>query len=751
MYICQLNNYPLKSLYILYIKSSNYYGGFAKSNDCCKININLYIISDFKMRKININQFADIFKSPKMIINTLLIIGFILLFTGIIVSKYFFFQTIVDSDNISKVTVVAPKNIEVVDSIKTEKRKREVAQKVSLVYSPADDGYVKNNLNEITKLIIEIRNRDVSLKDKQKELDSIFDVSDNQIKAFTISFFLNSNEEILNHIFDMSEKTLTSVLNEGITEKDFEENKTLAQIIRRNVEPNTTKNQISVITALLEQVIVPNMIIDEAATDLARKNAREMVSPIIVKFSKGDTIVKAGEPVTQVKKEALSQAGYNILRINLKGILSIFCLVCIGVSCVFFYLKYFEPKFLNRKYTLIIGVLALFMAVLSVLLPASWSVFILPFPFFAIILSVFFNARTSFFITVTLLTITTLSFQFSALAMSVFILSIIVSTIGVTTVKYSRRFDIVKVGGFTAGAVAIIIICVYYDLGFERLTLDVLAGALNGFISGIFALGMIPIFENLFKVITVFGLAELGDYNQPLLKKLHEAAPGTFEHSLRVSNLAESAAEAIGADPILARVGALYHDVGKIVRPLFFVENQTYSGIENPHEKLTPRSSKMVITSHTKDGINLAKEYHIPDVIQDFIIQHHGNSLASYFYNQAVQQEGAENVKEEQFRYTGPKPNTKETAILMIADAVESASRTLKEHSQGELDALINKIINDRLNDNQLSDSPLTLRDIKIIASTLSRVLRSVFHKRIKYQETIDDLKEKEKNSQGNV
>jgi putative nucleotidyltransferase with HDIG domain len=214
--------------------------------------------------------------------------------------------------------------------------------------------------------------------------------------------------------------------------------------------------------------------------------------------------------------------------------------------------------------------------------------------------------------------------------------------------------------------------------------------------------------------------------------------------------LAESAAEAIGADPILTRVGALYHDVGKILRPLFFVENQTYSGIENPHEKLTPRSSKMVITSHTKDGLAYAKEYHIPEVIQDFISQHHGTSLASYFYNQAVAQEGAENVKEEQFRYTGPKPQTKETAILMIADAVESASRTLKDHSQEELDALINKIIQDRLNDNQLDESPLTLKDIKIIASTLSRVLRSVFHKRIKYQETLEDIQNKELKQQEN-
>ena len=555
--------------------------------------------------------------------------------------------------------------------------------------------------------------------------------------------FYSEIDELLNKIFVSSQKTLTSVLNEGITEKDFEEN-SLSKIIRRNIEANTTNNQIKVITALLEQVIVPNMIVDEEATAIARKNARDMVSPIIVKFNKGDTIVKVGEPITQVKKEALSKAGYNILRINYLGILGILCLVGIGIFTVIYYLKSFEPKFLNKRYLLIVAVLCLFMAILSVLLPVNWSVFLLPFPFFTIILSVFLNPRSAFFITVTLLTIITFSLQFSALAMSVFILSVIISTIGMTTIKYTRRFDLIKVGAYTSIAMAVIILCVYYDLGINKLMQDVAAGVLNCFFSGIIAVGMIHIFENTFKVITMFGLAELGDYNQPLLKKLHETAPGTFEHSLRVSNLAESAAEAIGANPILARVGALYHDVGKIVRPLFFVENQTYSGIENPHEKLTPRSSKMVITSHTKDGIALAKEYNIPEIIQDFMVQHHGDSLASYFYNQAVAQEGIENVKEEQFRYTGPKPNTKETAILMIADAVESASRTLKDQSQEELDALINKIIKDRLDDDQLSESPLTLKDIKVIAATLSRVLRSVFHKRIKYQESIEEIRNKE-------
>jgi len=204
-----------------------------------------------------------------------------------------------------------------------------------------------------------------------------------------------------------------------------------------------------------------------------------------------------------------------------------------------------------------------------------------------------------------------------------------------------------------------------------------------------------------------------------------------------VSNLCEAAAEAVGANPILARVGAFYHDIGKLKRPLFFVENQSYFGIENPHAKLNPRLSKMVITAHPKDGFELAKEYGLPPIIYNFILQHHGEGLASYFYTQAIAEEGEENVKEEQFRYTGPKPNMKETAILMIADAVESAVRSLKTPTNEEIEQIIDKIIIERLNDGQLSDSPLTLNDIKTIAATFNRILRGMQHNRIRYHEDI--------------
>lgn len=259
----------------------------------------------------------------------------------------------------------------------------------------------------------------------------------------------------------------------------------------------------------------------------------------------------------------------------------------------------------------------------------------------------------------------------------------------------------------------------------------------NGLLSGIIALGVIPLVESAFKIITPYGLAELADHNQALLRRLQFEAPGTYHHSLMVSNLCEAAAEAVEANPILARVAAFYHDIGKLKRPLFFIENQSYFGIENPHERLNSKLSKMVITAHPKDGVELAREYGLPPIIHQYIIQHHGDSLVAYFYKQAIADEGVENVQEEQFRYNCPRPSSKEAAILMLADAVESAVRAAKNASQEAVDELIDKIINEKLVDGQLSESPLTQKDIKTISGVFKRALRGMQHQRVKYHEDI--------------
>ncbi len=674
---------------------------------------------------------------------------FTILMTTIIASQNFFFQTIVEN-GISKKDVVAQKTITVIDVKRTEQHKKEVAQKVDPILAPAEDDFIKTNLETLENSIIQIRRKSVTDEVKLEELSLLFDIPSENRKNFVINFFLKSDDHALREVFDKANLTLANILQKGISEKDFE-TVNMDEIIKENLISNVSKRQISIIDALLSQIIVPNLVIDEFATDIARKNAENSVKPYEITFQKGDKILFEGEPVTRLKRDALRQAGYNVYELNWQGLVAIYILVFIATMIFIAYMKFFEKQFLEPRYMAISATLALILAGIAVLIPTGFSPYVLPIPAFVLLLAIFTNPRVAFIASLIFLAVLTVGAQYSAQIIVTFSLLSLIAMITISQIRYSRRFDLIKVG-FVISASGLIILLAIYVL--ERCLIDVnnililkncIFIALNGIISSMIALGTLPLLESMFKINTPYGLAELADHNQPLLKRLQFEAPGTYHHSLMVSNLCEAAAEAIGANPILARVGAFYHDIGKLKRPLFFVENQSYFGIENPHSKLNPRLSKMVITAHPKDGVELAKEYGLPPVINNFILQHHGEGLASYFYNQAVKEEGIENVKEEQFRYTGPKPNMKETAILMIADAVESAVRSLKNPTSEEIEKIIDKIIVERLNDGQLTDSPLTLHDIKVIASTFSRILRGMQHNRIKYQENIEEELKKNK------
>lgn len=682
----------------------------------------------------------DFFTSRKFL-KTLSFIGFTVLMTAIIASQNFFFQNIIEN-GISKRDIIAQKTLTVEDVKRTEQHKKEVAQKVEPVMAPAEDEFIKNNLQTLQTSVMQIRKKEVQEAVKKEEIGILFDLSDNSKKDFIINFLLKADENSLHEVFDKANLTLTNILRVGITERDYEKDN-IDKIILNNLVSNVSKRQVSVIKAVLEQVIVPNLVVDEFATEIARKNAQNSVKPYEVVFQKGDKILFEGEPVTRLKRDALRQAGYNVYELNWTGLAAIYIIVFIGTFLFLCYMKFFEKEFLEPKYLAVSAFLTLFLAFIGVILPTGFSPYVIPIPAFLILMSIFTKPRIAFVATVILLSIMSIGYQYNIQYLVAFLVLSLFSVIAISQIRYAERVDVIKTG-FNIGLAGLLIVFSIYIL--EKCLIEVdnvllikncSFILLNGIFSAIIASGLMPLLESMFKIITPYGLAELGDHNQKLLKRLQMDAPGTYHHSLMVSNLCEAAAEAIGADPILARVGALYHDIGKLKRPLFFVENQSYFLIENPHNKFTPRISKMIITAHPKDGIEIAKEYRLPQVVQNFIIQHHGEGLASYFYNQAVQEEGVENVKEEQFRYPGPKPNTKETAILMIADAVESAVRSLKNPTPEEIENMINKIIVERLNDGQLSDSPLTLKDIKTIAATFSRILRGMQHNRIKYQENV--------------
>lgn len=691
------------------------------------------------MNKIKIiSDLEDFFSSSKMLATASFFI-FTIIMSLIVASQNFFFQSIIEN-GISKKDVIAQKTITVIDVKKTDQYKKEISLKIDPILTPAEDEFIKTNLLTLQNSILQIRKKDADMATKKDELGLLFDVTGRE--AYIVNYLLKSSDDNLLKIFDKSNMALSKILSIGITERDYERNN-IDRIIQRSITTQVPKSQITIITTLLEQVIVPNLVVDEFATDIAKKNAQNSVKPFEVVFQKGDKIVFEGEPVTKLKRDALRKAGYTVLEFNIKGVLGLFTLIALATLAFLSYLKNFEKANLQSSQLMITAILSIIFTTIAVVMPNGFSPYILPFPAFVIILAIFTNARIAFIASVLLLIILAVGLQFNILIVLSFLLVNFISMLAISKVRFSKRFDLIKTGVDISVFSVVVVLSLallekcLIDVDNSLIINETIFIFLNGILSGIIALGTLPLFESAFKIITPYGLAELADHNQPLLKRLQFEAPGTYHHSLMVSNLCEAAAEAISANPILARVGAFYHDIGKLKRPLFFVENQSYFGIENPHTKLNPRLSKMVITAHPKDGVELAKEYGLPPIIHKFILQHHGEGLASYFYNQAKKEEGAENVKEDQFRYTGPKPQIKETAILMIADAVESAVRAMKNATPEEIEVIIDNIIKERLNDGQLTDSPLTLKDIKTIAATFNRILRGMQHNRIKYQEDI--------------
>ncbi len=677
-------------------------------------------------------KFLD-FISSKTFRNVFCFIVFTVLVTASISSQNFFFQKIVEN-GISKRDIIAQRDIKVIDTKKTELHKKEVAQSVDPILTQAEDEFIISSLETLHNSVIKIREKESTYNEKAEEIGLLFEEA--PAKGL-VEYLLKCSDTDLNILFERGKVALIGSLNTGISTKDFENNN-IKDIITKNIPLVTPRAHINLITGLLNQVIAPNLVVDEFATEIAKKNAQNAVKPYEVVFKKGQKIVFEGEPVTKLKSDALRAAGYNVLEVNFGGIAGIYLMVAFFTFVFLQYEKNFEKSYYDKNYMTIIGSFTVLMAFIAAVLPTGFSPYILPLPAYTILLSIFTTPRNAFFASTILLAMLSIGMHYNTETIVSFMLLNTVVMTAVSNLKFSKRSDLLIISLKISLAGVLVVGGIYFlekymmDINNLMILKDLGYIMLNCFvISGVFLLGVLPIIENAFGIMTPYGLAELSD--SKLLKRLLSDAPGTYNHSLIVSQLVEAAAEAVGANPVLARVGTMYHDIGKLLRPMFFVENQSFYGIENPHKTCTPRFSKMLITAHPKDGLELAKEYHLPQIIHNFILQHHGTSIVSYFYNEALKEEGADNVKEEQFRYPGPKPNMKETAILMLADAVESAVRAAKNPSSEEIDSIIEKIIKERLNDGQLEDSPLTLKDLKTIAETFSRMLRGMHHKRIKY------------------
>jgi len=435
--------------------------------------------------------------------------------------------------------------------------------------------------------------------------------------------------------------------------------------------------------------------------------------------------------INKVVRKNIALLAGTFLALLISVILKINLVIPVALILLVIYLQFLYLNLSAQPFRLLnlIFLFVILFAVTYVVARQGWSVLATPFCVIPMLATILFNELVvSLLITVaSSIIITTLTANNFYLGM-LFFTSGILSNILVFGVR--KRNTIIQ-AGFIIGivqAATLLLIDQFRMYQPERYLF--LFG--NGIVSGIIVLGVLPIFEYLFSTITNISLLELADFNHPILNRMMLEAPGTYHHSLIVGNLSDGACGAIGANSLLARIGAYYHDIGKLQKPEYFSENQSIKG--NKHDALSPSMSKLVIMNHVKDGVELAHKYKLNPRLVDFIQYHHGNSLVYFFYRRALENvEEDQEIKEERFRYPGPKPNTKETATVMLADSVEAAARTLKEPTPAKIEELVHKIVNNKFIDGQLDECELTLKDLEKISSVFIRILSGIYHARVNY------------------
>lgn len=414
-------------------------------------------------------------------------------------------------------------------------------------------------------------------------------------------------------------------------------------------------------------------------------------------------------------------------------------IVCALIAFLAAYLRIFRPAVYARNgYLALLGVLILLpVAIASAIVSytsslAEFSAFVLPIALSAMLVTILFDGELGLMATLVIAFLwgSIRSYDFQST-----LVSLLCGGLGVHLVRQVRhRYQFYQPMIYIplAYVATIWMANLLHFTSAQEVWHQIPAGVLNGFFSTILVIGFLPIFESLFDIPTDITLLELSDFNRPLLRDLAMATPGTYQHSIIVGNLAGAAAEAIGANSLLARVGSYYHDIGKVDKGEYFSENQM--GMENPHDKLTPNLSRVVLASHVKDGVDMAQRYGLPKALRDIIQQHHGTSVMAAFYHRAVQQaEDREDVQEEEFRYSGPKPQTKEAGIVMLADAVESAVRSLEDPTPNQLRGLVQNVVASKLSDLQLGTCDLTMGDLTKLEAAFLPILAGVLHGRIKY------------------
>jgi putative nucleotidyltransferase with HDIG domain len=550
---------------------------------------------------------------------------------------------------------------------------------------------------------------------------------------------------------DEGKRLLDQTLSDAIAPGNVEASR---DSLSRRMSPELNRDLTQLVEELTKPLVVSNLIVDQDKTAQAREEARAKVPSQRVSYAKDQVIVSKGNVVDEAAIEALEQAGLLETHVDVLDLVSATLMSLLVSGMVVLYLYYFQPVAIAspRRMLLfgivLVGQLLVAKLFFAFVLPDGdrlFLAFLLPIAGGSMLIASLLDAQLAVlmsgllgFLTAYLIgylpdsTGITLKAPLDGLRMmAVYGFGGIAGSV---LVHRPDRLNRYLIAGLAVALVSFSALAGLWFLDPERNVLDFawMAGvsAMNGLLASLLALGAIIAVGVVFGITTRFQLMELAQLNQPLLRRLQDEAPGTFQHSIIVGNLSERAADLVGADALLVRVGCYYHDIGKLMQPGFYIENQM--GGSNPHDDLDPHTSADIILEHVRGGTELARRYRLPRRVADFIPEHHGTRLVAYFYREAVQRYGDE-VKPADFTYEGPRPQSKETAIVMLADSIEAMVRASPDRSAERIDAIVESVINERLTDGQLDDSNLTLRDLRTLADSFKSTMRAVYHPRVEY------------------
>lgn len=682
---------------------------------------------------------------------------------------------------VNRTDVRAPRTLTFVDEEKTNELREAAAQAVRRVYE--EDTSINKKVNErISMFFSDILVAKEELEEKEDDegtnTETGTDIADRQesipeekpdpeklilslekkypeIAKESIVVLMETPGDIIEQIQDETIRISNSIYQKKFTPEDLPKIKDEA--VQEAMTLDFIRELRLVIVNILEGTLRPNMIFDQNATEKNRKEAMEKVAPVTHTVRRDEIIIRSGDVVTEDDIKILEALGLQKSKINYLSIIGTIILISIMIILASLYLKKYQQEVwadtVKLVFLEVMVIIILLLAKIIDVLPAVNHVYLpylLPVAVASILISVLLNTQMAIMATVFISFLSALVFNNDY---NVALLGFVSGLVGIFSVsRVSQRNDLVR-AGFNVSGVLVFLVSGFTLINpvdnWWNLLGNIGIALANGVLVAIFANGLLPYLENIFGLTSSVKFLELSNPSHPLLSRMVFEAPGTYNHSLVVANLAETAANNIGADSLLARVGSYYHDIGKLRRPYFFIEN--YIGNENPHEKLSPNLSALIIKTHVKDGVELAKENKLPSQIIDIIQQHHGTGLISYFYQQALEAniDSHDNIEEGDFRYDGPKPQSKEAAIVMLADVVEAAvrSKNFNRANLNRLEGLIRELVKEKLIEGQLDESDLSLGDLDIITESFVKILAGIYHQRVEYPENIlKEMKRADKN-----